>query len=335
MVQKEKTLPDLPNLQTLTENGIRDLMLPEKPVTLYDPIRYILSLGGKRIRPQLVLLSCGLCGGDIKEAIPVSLAIELVHNFTLIHDDIMDKAETRRGKMSVHRKWDDSIAILSGDVMFAYAFDQLHYYGRSEKFSKEEFLRLNELFIKAVKIVCEGQALDLEFEKQTDVTLPQYVEMISAKTAALLQCSLQMGAIVAKAHKKSIEQAGLLGLEAGIAFQIQDDLLDAIANPDKFGKRVGGDIYEGKKTFLSILALSLADDGEKEFLLNILQKKQATENEVNDVIQLYYDLGVIDRTKLAIKEHYEKALDHLNFFESSEYLNEIDHLLKRLTNRDR
>lgn len=328
-------MPDISNLQTLIEEGIRNLPIPVEPSSLYDPIRYILSLGGKRIRPQLVLLSCGLCGGDFQEAVPIALAIEMVHNFTLIHDDIMDKAETRRGKMSVHKKWDDSTAILSGDVMFAYAFDQIHYYGRRDKYTKKEFLALNELFIKAVKIVCEGQALDLEFEKMTDVTSEQYVEMISAKTGALLQCSLQMGSVVAKASPEFIKKAGLLGMEAGIAFQIQDDLLDATADPEKFGKRVGGDIYEGKKTFLSILALSLAKSSERAFLLKILQEKRATETEVHDIIQLYYNLGVIDLTKRAIQEHYKKALDHLNFFDSSIYLNEIDRLLKSLTNRDR
>ena len=328
-------MPEISNLQSLIEDAIRDLSIPKVPSTLYDPIRYILDLGGKRIRPHLVLLSCGLCGGDIIEAIPVSLAIELVHNFTLIHDDIMDKAETRRGKTSVHKKWDVSTAILSGDVMFAHAFDQLHYYGRNEHYTKQDFLSLNELFIKAVKIVCEGQALDLEFETQTDVSLNQYVEMISSKTAALLQCSLQMGALVAKAPSASVERAGLLGLEAGIAFQIQDDLLDATANPDKFGKRVGGDIYEGKKTFLSILALSIASEAQKKFILDVLQKKDASSQEVDDVIQLYYDLGVIDKTKQTIEEHYKKALAQLNSFDSSIFLNEIDRLLKRLTNRDR
>lgn len=328
-------MTEITDFSKIIQQGLEEVPIPLHPQELYDPIRYILSLGGKRIRPNLVLLSCGLCGGDPEEALHAGLSIELVHNFTLIHDDIMDKAETRRGKPSIHKKWNVSTAILSGDVMFAYAFDQLYYYGHSSRYDKNEFLKLNEKFISAVKIVCEGQARDLEFEERTDVTIEEYVEMITAKTAALLQCSMEMGAIIAKASDEAFQKAGIIGLEAGIAFQIQDDLLDVIADPDKFGKRVGGDIYEGKKTYLSILALSLAKPSEKEFLSELLQNKEVSGEEVNKAIQLYYDLGVIDKTKEAISIHYKKALAHLDYFGDSEYKYEINHLLNRLTNRDR
>ncbi|HKJ31851.1 MAG TPA: polyprenyl synthetase family protein [Balneolales bacterium] len=319
----------------LIENRLQNIDIPGYPESLYKPVHYTLKLGGKRIRPNLVLLSCGMTGGDPEEALPAAIAIELLHNFTLIHDDIMDQADTRRGKESVYKKWDESTAILSGDVMFAYASRQLKYYGYSNKYSKEQFIRLYDLFNDAVITVCEGQALDLDFEKDTRISIEDYIKMISAKTAALLRCSFKMGAIVSNSGEEVVDMAGQIGSEAGIAFQIQDDLLDVIGDPEKFGKKTGGDIYEGKKTFLSILALNKANTEQRKFLTLTLQDKEKDTADVKKIIQLYEDLGVIEETKQTIERHYQLSLQYLHNFGQSNYRNDIEQLLQLLTNRDR
>ena len=323
------------SLPELIEQGIRNLNIPEVPYDLYRPISYTLELGGKRIRPYLVLLGCGLCGGNPREAVPASMAIELVHNFTLIHDDIMDEAETRRGKTSVYRKWDSATAILSGDAMFALAIEQLQYYGENDAYDKMQYHALHRCFIRSVRRVCEGQMHDLNFADKIDVSLTEYEEMIGAKTGALLNCALQMGGIVAGAEEKVIDQLGKIGLEAGIAFQIQDDLLDVVADFDKFGKKIGGDIREGKKTYLALLAIKRAMGEDRNTLSRILHKKEEkTEDEVQWVIDVYQQCGVIEESKKAIRYHYENALDGLRSFEDSGYLTEIRHLLQKLITRE-
>ncbi|HKJ47108.1 MAG TPA: polyprenyl synthetase family protein [Balneolales bacterium] len=319
----------------LIEERLRNVDIPDQPKTLYDPIFYTLSLGGKRIRPNLLLLSCGMCGGDPNEALSASVAIELLHNFTLIHDDIMDKADTRRGEISVYKKWNSPIAILSGDAMFAHAIKQLNYYGHSNKFGKDQFIKLYELFVDAVITVCEGQALDLQFESEIDVSIDEYVTMITSKTAALISCSMQMGAIIAGTSEENVQLAGKIGSEAGLAFQIQDDLLDAIGDPEIFGKKTGGDIYEGKKTYLSILALKKADSKQKAYLIEHLQNKNKDVIVVKEIIQLYRKLGVIDETKQTIDYHYQKSLQYLHNFGHSDYRDDIAKLLNLLTKRDR
>lgn len=308
--------------------------LPETPVSLYQPYRYAINVGGKRIRPILTLLSCGLCGGDIDEAIPAALAVEILHNFTLVHDDIMDSAETRRGEPSVYKKWDSNIAILTGDVMFADAYKQLHYYGESDKFTKQEFAAMHHIFSRSIITVCEGQALDMEFVDRTDVSDKEYLQMIGGKTAALLSGALEMGAVAAhSSHHKRAELADL-GYEMGIAFQIQDDLLDATADPEKFGKRPGGDIYEGKKTYLTIRALERANDAQKEIISRTLNEVNPSDDSVKQVLDIMAQLGVLDDVAKETDEHYQKAFDLLNKFESSEYKTELEKLLNFLQNRD-
>lgn len=316
------------------EKLFKSLALPEEPASLYDPIRYTLEMGGKRIRPMLVRAACGLCGGDVDLSKYAAAGIEALHNFTLIHDDIMDNAKTRRGFETVHEKWDVSTAILSGDSLFAYSIGTLTFYTQSELFSKYQVAKLFEEFIHATKIVCEGQARDIDFESRSDVTIDEYTFMVTQKTAALLQSAMKIGAIIADADDDEIERVGQIGLNAGIAFQIQDDLLDAIGNPEKFGKKPGGDIIEGKKTYLSILSLSLANSSQKENLKNIPGSKNITDDQVQLIIEIYKNLGVIESAKKEINRLYAKSMDQLSIFADSEYRDEIKSLLNQLTVRE-
>lgn len=286
------------------------------------------------MRPQLALLGCGLAGGNPEKALPAAVAVELLHNFTLIHDDIMDEADSRRGKPTVHTKWDQNKAILSGDVMFGMAYEQLESYSSEKGYDVNVLPALLKTFNKAVKIVCEGQAIDMDFETTLSVTLDDYLLMIKCKTAALLESSLKMGGIVSGASEEKLNQLGIIGLEAGIAFQIQDDLLDATGDPEKFGKRVGGDIYEGKKTWLTISLLQRASADDKKRVESILQNSECTETDVSFVIEMFYKYDVISDTKEAIKNHYIASLHALSHFDNSPYKDAVNALLNKLTDRE-
>ncbi len=316
------------------ERGLKDIDLPVQPKTLYEPYRYALSVGGKRIRPVLTLLGCGICKGEVDEALPAALAIEILHNFTLVHDDIMDSADTRRGKPSVFNKWSEDVAILSGDVMFADAYRMLSHYGHSDAYSKEEFATIHDVFAKTIITVCEGQAMDMEFVERKKVTHEEYLQMIAGKTAALLSGALKIGAIIAHTSPRKRKELAELGYEMGLAFQIQDDLLDATADPEKFGKRPGGDIFEGKKTYLTILALERANDKQASLIQQTLDAENAAPEKVDQVLGIMSDLNVLDDVALEIDEHYKKAFHLLNKFESSEYKQELEKLLIFLQNRD-
>ncbi len=321
-------------LSTDFEVILQNLDLPAHPANLYEPIRYTLSMGGKRIRPKMVLAACGMCGGEVFEATQAALAVETLHNFTLIHDDIMDNADKRRGFETVHLKWDLSTAILSGDALFAVSSDLLSYYGENDSYSKAQYFRLNKIFLDATRIVCEGQARDLDFENRTDVNLDEYLLMIEQKTAALLKAAMQMGGIVAGANAHQIEELGKLGLKAGLAFQIQDDLLDAIGNPETFGKKPGGDIAEGKKTYLSILAMKLADTDDQKLLAEILESGTTSELDIAHVIDIYEKTGVIELAKKEIHRLYDEAFKSLSVFSDNEFRNEINNLLNQLMIRE-
>ncbi len=321
-------------LQSLIEEALDSLSLPDVPHTLYEPYKYALKVGGKRIRPYLTLLACGMCGGRSEDALPAALAVEILHNFTLVHDDIMDRADTRRGAPSVFKKWDENTAILSGDVMFADAYRQLSYYGSENSFSKLEYSDMLEAFTTATITVCEGQALDMEFVDRAAVSHQDYIRMIKGKTAALLAGALRMGAIAAHADQEKQLQLAELGEEMGVAFQIQDDLLDATADPEKFGKKPGGDIYEGKKTYLTILALERADEEQASFIQDVLENRHSTEVEVEQVLALLKELSVLSDISAEVDHHYEKALSLLEEFNDNEYQHELKNLLIFLRNRD-
>jgi geranylgeranyl diphosphate synthase, type II len=314
-------------------NHISKPDLPESPASLYDPIRYIMQIGGKRLRPRLVIAGCGICGGDVNEAYHAAAAVESLHNFTLIHDDIMDNADTRRGMETVHRKWNMSTAILSGDALFAYSFGLLSYYGLQSRYTKDQYLKLNQIFLDATRTVCEGQALDMDFESRKDVHLNEYLAMIGQKTAALLKASLQMGAVVAGASEEQIQNLGDIGYNAGVAFQIQDDLLDATGNPEKFGKKTGGDIAAGKKTFLTILSTERASSEQNDMLQSVLASRATYDIDIKRVIDLYDRLGVIATAKAEIQKLYSKASASLKSFPQSDYRDEINSLLNELMSR--
>lgn len=301
---------------------------------MYEPIRFALQNGGKRIRPQLVLLGCSLCGGQVRAALPAALAVELLHNFTLIHDDIMDSADTRRNQPTVFKKWDANTAILSGDVLFAHAFEQLLFYGEEDGYSRKQYKAINKEFTDAVIHVCRGQAMDMEFEKRDMVALSEYMDMIEAKTAALIRCSLKLGALAAGAQEELIQYASDLGYHTGIAFQIQDDLLDVIGDGSTFGKTIGGDIREGKKTWLTISAFNKASAEQREMLKSVLKADHPGQEEVDQIIELYHELGVIDDARDLITRHYTKAKESLDHFEYSKYKNEINNLLTQLMVRE-
>jgi geranylgeranyl diphosphate synthase type II len=276
------------------------------PKEMYEPMTYIIGLGGKRVRPLLTLVGCDLFGADPCNAIHSALAVELFHNFSLIHDDILDKAPLRRGNTTVHEKWDHNIALLSGDGMMVKAFDVL---SRSNPVYVPALLTL---FSKTALEVCEGQQLDMNFETQETVSTENYIHMITYKTAVLLGCSLQMGAVCAKASADDQKHVYEFGKHVGIAFQLLDDVLDVYADDEKFGKQVGGDIISNKKTFMLLEAFELANAEQTKTLNNLLYSgtMSATEK-VKQVTALYNSLGV---KELAIKEankHTGIALKHL------------------------
>ena len=279
------------------------------PVNLYDPIRYIMSIGGKRIRPSLALMSCDLFDADPNLALDVALTIEMFHNFTLIHDDIMDKADLRRGQETVHKKWDLNTGILSGDALMILAYQRLNSY------PERTFKQLMELFTQTAIEVCEGQQMDIDFESRTEVELQEYYTMITYKTAVLLGCSLQMGSIVAEAKIPDQKEIYSFGMNLGLAFQLQDDYLDTFGG-EGFGKRIGGDIIENKKTFLYIRTLELAGDEDQNRLLelyrNTVPNNEKEENQkIEEVRNLFVKCGVDQFLLEEIKDYTERALANI------------------------
>jgi geranylgeranyl diphosphate synthase type II len=235
----------------------------KEPKNLYDPIHYILGLGGKRMRPVLTLMSAEVFDADYKKALPAALAVEVFHNFSLIHDDIMDDAPLRRGNVTVHEKWDINTGILSGDAMLILAYQYF------EKYEPAIFRELAKLFSKTALEVCEGQQWDVDFETRTDVSIPEYLKMIQYKTAVVVAAAMKMGAIIAETSEENANLIYDFGLNLGLAFQLQDDYLDAFGNPETFGKQVGGDIIENKKTYLYLKALEFASADQAQELAEL------------------------------------------------------------------
>ncbi len=284
----------------------KSLALKKEPATLYEPIQYILSLGGKRLRPVLTLMSAEVFDVDCQKALSAATAVEVFHNFSLIHDDIMDDAPLRRGHETVHEKWDINTGILSGDAMLILAYQYF------EGYEPTIFRELAMLFSKTALEVCEGQQYDVDFETRDDVTIAEYLKMIEYKTAVLVGAAMKMGAIVAQTSNENANAIYDFGLNLGIAFQLQDDYLDAFGNPETFGKQVGGDIIENKKTYLYLKAIEFASANEKEQLLHLfsIQPSDNTDK-INSVKEIFNQTGASEATQKAIQNYTFKAFETL------------------------
>lgn len=292
-------------LQTI-EQALAQVPYPTRPEGLYEPIEYVLSMGGKRLRPTLLLLAHGLYGGQPKAALPAAVGIETYHNHTLLHDDLMDRADMRRGKPTVHKKWNDNTAVLSGDTMLIMAFRHIM---DCPCRRQADVLRL---FARSAQEICEGQQYDVNFESRTDVTEAEYIEMIRLKTSVLLGCAVQMGALIADAPDADCDALYRFAEKVGLAFQLQDDYLDVYGDPKVFGKKIGGDILCGKKTFLLINALNRADGATRSWLLQLLADSGCEpEAKIQAVTDLYNRLGIPALTLEAIDRYYAEARTEL------------------------
>lgn len=281
-----------------------------EPKNLYEPIQYILGLGGKKIRPVLTLMSAEIFDADYSKALPAALAVEVFHNFSLVHDDIMDDAPLRRGNVTVHEKWNINTGILSGDAMLILAYQYF------EQYEPDIFRELAQLFSKTALEVCEGQQWDVDFETRSDVTIPEYLKMIEYKTAVLVAAAMKMGAIVAETSAENGNLIYDFGLNLGLAFQLQDDYLDAFGNPATFGKQIGGDIIENKKTYLYLKAIEFASPEEKAKLLQLFSVSLAeNESKIEEVKSIFNSSGASSATQQAIQDYTLKAfatLDKMN-----------------------
>lgn len=300
-----------------------------QPEILYNPASYILQSNGKRLRPLLVLLSAKSVGGKFSDYYNAAIAVEMLHNFTLVHDDIMDNADLRRGNLTLHKKYNLNTAILTGDILAAVAYEFLL------KDCRVNAKQALESFTKGLVEVCEGQSLDTEFETQKNVSLPEYIDMIEKKTAALARMCCELGAYLADGNKEDIKALSDYGKNLGIAFQIQDDLLDIIADKFEFGKRIGGDLMEGKKTFLFLEALGKAKGKDKELLLKVINNKGIKSNQINKYKKLYEKLGVIDDAKSEIKNYTNKALKSIDKLSNKSEIEIFHWLADTLLKRNR
>ncbi|MBO4397243.1 MAG: polyprenyl synthetase family protein [Bacteroidaceae bacterium] len=293
------------------EQYIKQLPYPENPQGLYDPIKYVLSLGGKRIRPLLMIMAYNLYKEDTEKILPQAVALETYHNFTLLHDDLMDNADMRRGFQTVHKKWDSNTAILSGDAMLiiAYKLFTENIYG----FQPESQAKALKTFNDATLGVCDGQQYDVDFENRNDVREEEYMEMIRLKTSLLLACALKIGAELAGANDSDAENLYKFGEKIGLAFQLQDDLLDVYGDPAVFGKKIGGDILCNKKTFMLINALQLADNKQKEALQNWINAKEyLPEEKIKGVTEIYDQINIKELCNNKIVQLFNDALNDLS-----------------------
>jgi len=309
------------------EKEITSYSFPLNPSNLYDPLRYFMTLGGKRMRPMLTLMSAKLFGKSMEDAIHAAMTVELFHNFSLIHDDIMDESPLRRAQQTVHEKWNTHIAILSGDVLFVKAYEEL------SKNPGHLIPELLVLFNRTAIEVCEGQQMDMDFETRDDVSSEEYIEMIRLKTSVLLGCALEMGAIIGETNHKNRSSLYSFGVHLGIAFQIQDDLLDLYGNPEKVGKQVGGDVLANKKTLLSILAKTHANSSQLE-TLSKLQVESNDSNKISGTKHIFEQLQIESLCKQEMKRHYTLAMKALNQIETQESAFELEQLAEFLFHRE-
>lgn len=311
------------------QNAIAQLDWKREPYGLYEPIEYILNLGGKRIRPMLAVLASQIFNGNKEDVIPAALALEVFHNFTLLHDDVMDKADMRRGHPTVHTKWNENTAILSGDQMMIEAYKQL------ALLPDDKLPQVLRWFNEMATAICEGQQYDIDFEHSTTVAISDYLMMIEKKTALLLAYSLRIGAYIAGASEQEQEALFQYGRHIGIAFQIQDDVLDVYGDPSNFGKAIGGDICCNKKTFLLLTALDIADAESKASLLQWLITSNNNAEKIQAVTALYTQLGVREIGEAVMEDHTAQALAQLELLPQNEYTNQLRVLAEKLATRKR
>ena len=299
----KNSLQSFSELSAIFEEKFTKRHFPEEPKQLYDASQYLLTVKGKRIRPVMCLMANEMFAQMTEDAYAVAIAIELFHNFTLIHDDIMDRAPLRRGIETVHKKYGEPTALLAGDVMLIAAYENLN------RINSNYLHQILNIFNSAAKKVCEGQQLDMEFEKLDHVNLEEYVKMIGLKTSVLLAASLQMGAILGGAGLGNQDHLYEFGKNLGIAFQVQDDYLDAFGDPEKFGKKKGGDIMANKKTFLWLRAMEAASGQQKNKLTELLFRDD--EEKINEVLQIYKSCNIDDWAKELKQKYYSIAMNHL------------------------
>ena len=311
------------------QNAIAQLDWKREPYGLYEPIEYILNLGGKRLRPMLAVLASQIFNGNKEDVIPAALALEVFHNFTLLHDDVMDKADMRRGHPTVHTKWNENTAILSGDQMMIEAYKQL------AQLPDTKLPQVLRWFNEMATAICEGQQYDIDFESSTTVAISDYLMMIEKKTALLLAYSLRIGAYIAGASEQEQEALFQYGRHIGIAFQIQDDVLDVYGDPSNFGKAIGGDICCNKKTFLLLTALDIADAESKASLLQWLITSNKNAEKIQAVTALYTQLGVREMGEAVMENHTAEALAQLELLPQNEYTNQLRVLAEKLATRKR
>lgn len=300
----------------LINKAVANIEYPKTPFGLYEPVKYQLDMGGKRVRPLLTLMACDMFGGNIDSAISPALGLEIFHNFTLLHDDVMDKAEIRRGRPTVHIAWSENTAILSGDAMQIVATQKVC--DAPANVHKEVL----DLYNKTALEICEGQQYDMEFESREDVTVKEYINMIRLKTAVLIGCALKMGAIIGGATPQQSDALYKFGENIGLAFQLQDDYLDVYGDAKTFGKKIGGDILNNKKTYMLISAMTLAEGETKERLLALLDGPQ-DDNKIEQVTAIYTELGIDKMAREKISEYSQKALAYLNNIPNNEELKEF------------
>ncbi len=287
--------------KSLIDRKIHSCVRKNEPVSLYEPMKYVLSASGKRIRPLLIVLSCEAVGGTMNEAMNAAVAIEVLHNFTLVHDDIMDNAESRRGRATVHVRWDSNTAILVGDELVALAYRELL------RTKSKAIAQVADVFTEGVVEVCEGQAYDKEFEMLHDVSIDDYLLMIAKKTGKLFSVSSEIGALIGGGTEREIRALRSYGTYIGRAFQIQDDLLDVIADEKEFGKTIGGDIMEGKKSFLLIRAYERTQGKDKKIIHSIIKNKGTSKKNVHLVKEIYERYGIIELAKQSIDKDIRQA----------------------------
>ena len=297
---------------------LNEYIQPKGPISLYEPVNYILQLGGKRLRPILTLMSAEIFGCNYNLALNAALSVEVFHNFSLVHDDIMDAAPLRRGQQTVHEKWDVNTAILSGDAMLIMAYQLF------ENYEPKVFQGLAKLFSKTALEVCEGQQYDVDFETRDDVTIPEYLKMIEYKTAVLVGAAMKMGAIVAEAPESCQEAIYDFGKNLGIAFQLQDDYLDAFGDPKAFGKQVGGDIIENKKTYLYLKTVEFSKGPEQRQIKHLYGINPLdSQDKIETIKQLFMSSGSAKATKAEIENYTQKAFTVLNAIKVSEEKKEV------------